>query len=172
MGGSENAGGYFVFESVILMKNILSNKYLLIFSRMILGLAFVVASVDKIAIPEVFALNVKAYQLLPVSLVNLIALVIPWVELLCGIFLIRGIFVRSSSLMLSALLCLFVVMLVTAITRGLVIDCGCFGTSRSSPVSWLRVLEDLGLLLLGVHIQSFSNQFARSDIVGIPHKQA
>jgi len=143
------------------MKNILSNKYLLLLSRVILGLVFVIASVDKIAVPEVFALNVQAYKVLPLPLVNIMALIIPWVELLCGIFLISKTYVRSSSILLSALLCIFIIMLASAITRGLTIDCGCFGASHSSPVSWSRVLEDIGLLLLGVHILYFSERVVK-----------
>jgi len=152
------------------MKNILSNKYLLLLSRVVLGLVFVIASVDKIAVPEVFALNIQAYQVLPLSLVNLTALVIPWVELLCGIFLISKIFIRSSSLLLSALLCLFIIMLATALTRGLTIDCGCFGASHTSPVSWSRIDEDIGLLLFGVHILYFSESESKLNTEEITAK--
>ncbi len=138
------------------MKNILSSKYILLLSRLILGMVFIAASVEKIVLPEIFAINVQAYQILPLSFVNLVALIIPWMELLCGVFLVSGTFVRSSSFLLSVLLSLFIIMLVSAIMRGLIIDCGCFGASNDSKVGWLRVIEDIGLLLLGVHIISFT----------------
>jgi len=156
MDAGKNADRYDFVKLLIDMKNILSSKYILLLSRFLLGMVFIAASVEKIALPEIFAVNVQAYQILPLSIVNLVALIIPWIELLCGVFLISGTFVRSSSFLLSALLSLFIIMLISAIMRGLIIDCGCFGASSDSKVGWLRVIEDIGLLLLGVHIISFT----------------
>lgn len=136
------------------MKQFFSNKYLLILSRFILGVVFIVASIEKIAFPELFALNIQAYKILPTSLVNISALIIPWMELICGIFLISGVFVGSSSVILSGLLVVFIILLFSALIRGLKIDCGCFG-SAPSPVSWMRIVEDVGFLFLGFHIFYF-----------------
>jgi putative oxidoreductase len=134
------------------MKRFLGHKTLVRVARYILGLVFIVASVEKIAIPELFAANIQAYQVMPVMVINLIALVIPWMELLCGIFLLGGVFVRSSSLLLSLLLGMFICLITLAILRGLKIDCGCFGSSHESLVGWTRVLEDIGLLVIGLFI--------------------
>ncbi len=134
------------------MQNFLENKYVILLSRTILGLTFVIASVDKIAMPELFASNVHAYGLVPFSLVNIFALLIPWVELICGLFLLGGFRVRASSIVLSALTFVFIVAISSAIFRGLEINCGCFGASKSSIVGWDRVVEDIGLLLLSFHL--------------------
>jgi putative oxidoreductase len=134
------------------MKSVLSNKYLLFCSRLCLGLVFIIASIEKIAIPEIFATNIEAYQILPVFIINIIALIIPWLELLCGIFLISGFYLRSSSLIVSALLVAFIFLLSWAIFHGLHIDCGCFGVRGGSEVSWMRIIEDVLLLIMGVHI--------------------
>ena len=145
------------------MKNIFSNKYFLLLSRLLLGVVFIIASIDKISAPEVFALNVQAYKLLPVFLVNLAALIIPWVELVCGIFLIGGNYIRSSSLLLSGLCLVFIIALTAALSRGLKIDCGCFGPEHNSPVSWMRVIEDICLLVLGVNIFFSTNTLAINE---------
>jgi len=137
------------------MKNILSNQYLLLISRLIIGLVFIVASIEKIAIPEMFAANIEAYEIIPLPLVNVAALLIPWIELLCGIFLISGFYLRSSSIIVSALLVAFIFLLSWAIFRGLHIDCGCFGVGGGGEVSWMRVLEDFLMLFLSVHIFYF-----------------
>jgi putative oxidoreductase len=134
------------------MKRILTHNVLLLTARYILGLVFIIASVEKIAIPELFAANIQAYQVMPMIAINLIALVIPWLELICGIFLLSGVFVRSSSLLLSLLLGMFIILIILAILQGLKIDCGCFGSSHESPVGWMRVLEDIGLLVIGLYI--------------------
>ena len=130
----------------------LSNKYLLLAARLLLGSMFIVASIDKIAAPDAFAANIVAYQLLPYALVNMIALIVPWMELLCGIFLVGGVYTRGSSALLSILLVVFIVAMVAALLRELKIDCGCFGKEHATPVSWRKVAEDVGLLLLGVYI--------------------
>lgn len=134
----------------------LSNKYLLLAARLTLGVVFIVASIDKIASPDAFAANVVAYGLVPYSTINLIALVLPWVELLCGIFIAAGVYVRGSSAVISILLGLFIVAIVSALLRDLKIDCGCFGKDHATPVSWMKVIEDLGLLILAVYSYVFS----------------
>ncbi len=153
------------------MKQIFSNKYLLLFSRIILGVVFIFASIEKIAFPELFALNVQAYKILPTSLVNITALIVPWMELICGIFLISGVFVRSSSVILSGLLVVFIILIFSALLRGLKIDCGCFG-STSTPVSWIRIIEDIGLLILGFHIFYFMEQLPKQRIIERSYHQS
>jgi putative oxidoreductase len=148
------------------MNNVLGNKYLVLLSRLALGLVFIIASVEKIAVAEAFAVSVDAYQLIPVSLVNIAALLIPWIEFVCGLFLVCGIFVRSSALLLSLSLCVFIVAIISAMIRHLNIDCGCFGSANSSPVGLMRIVEDIGLLLLGIHLFRYPRSyFAMENIL-------
>jgi hypothetical protein len=120
-------------------------------SRFILGMVFVVASIDKIADPLSFSTSIEAYDMVPYPLINIMAIAIPWLELVCGIFLVGGVWMRPSAMILSGLLMLFVVAISTAVLRGLNINCGCFG-SGGSEVGWGRVGEDLLLLLPAAHI--------------------
>ncbi len=137
------------------MASMLSNKYLILGARIVLGLVFIIASIDKIAFPDAFAANIQAYGLTPYPLVNLMALILPWLELICGIFLLTGVLVRSSAAIISALLVIFIVAIVIALVRDLKIDCGCFGKDHLTPIGWDRVLEDIGLLLLGIYLYFF-----------------
>ena len=139
-----------------IMRDVLSNRFLYLMARCFVGVVFIVASIEKIAVPEQFAVAVEAYKLLPISLVNMFALFIPWLELLCGIFLVGGVFTRGSSLVVSVLLSVFLFGILSAMMRQLHIDCGCFGPKNSSPVGWPKVMEDLGLLLLGIYLYVFS----------------
>jgi putative oxidoreductase len=141
----------------------LSNKYLLLVARLLLGSMFIVASIDKIAAPEAFAANIVAYKLIPYALVNIMALVVPWMELLCGIFLVGGVYTRGSSALISILLVVFIVAIMTALLRELKIDCGCFGKEHATPVSWMKVLEDVGLLILGLYSYRFSRGPENND---------
>jgi len=127
---------------------VLSNKYLLLAARLIVGTVFIIASIDKIYVPEAFAESIHAYRLVPDPTVNILALILPWLELLCGVFLLGGVKVRPSALLSLALFAVFAVAIVSALARGLTIDCGCFGMEHAAPVSWGKVLEDIGLMIL------------------------
>jgi putative oxidoreductase len=137
------------------MRAAFANKYLIVFSRVILGVVFIIASIEKISSPGAFAASIQAYQILPVAVINAVALVTAWMELLCGIFLLSGVLVRASALLISVMLIVFITAMLTAMARGLTIDCGCFGKGHETPLGWLRIIEDVGLLFLGIHLISF-----------------
>lgn len=48
-------------------------------------------------------------------------------------------------------------MVLTAILRGLDIDCGCFGTSDGQKVGLLKIGENIGLIILSLYIFFFGN---------------
>ncbi|MFI5253803.1 MAG: MauE/DoxX family redox-associated membrane protein [Bacteroidota bacterium] len=147
------------------MASIFGNKYLTIGSRLILGLVFVAASIEKIALPEGFAVSVEGYQIIPFGLVNIFAIILPWLELICGIFIMAGICIRSSAVILSSLLLIFIVGIFLALARNLNIDCGCFGSTHASPIGLAKLLEDAGLLILSIQLTVFpSSAFALSNI--------
>lgn len=156
MGEGENARGHDKRDRGAEMMKLLSNRLLMFAARCVLGTVFIVAAMDKIAIPETFAISVEAYHLVPVQLVNVFAIVVPWIELLCGIFLVAGVFVRGSALLLSSLLGVFIFAIVSALMRQLKIDCGCFGPAHATPIGWEKVLEDIGLLVLGMYLYFFA----------------
>ncbi len=170
MGESPDAGRFERWE--VNVKAIFSNRFVILLSRLILGMVFIVASIDKIALPEAFAASIQAYDLLPIGIINILALVIPWMELLCGIFLVTGMLVRSSSAVVSVLLGVFVIAMVSALLRNLTIDCGCFGKAYATPVSWARVLEDAGLLLLGLHLFFFPYPHFSIENIEVPQNIA
>ena len=64
------------------MRRMIDNDYLTMAVRVVVGVVFVSASVYKIIDPGSFARSIWYYHLMPGSLINLIALVLPWVELL------------------------------------------------------------------------------------------
>lgn len=135
------------------IEGLLKSRYLAFLFRLILGVVFVYASLDKIAHPDDFAKIVYNYHFLPGQVINLFAIILPWVELLTGLALILGIFVESAALIIGTLLFVFVIGLVTAVLRNLDISCGCFSTKPSSDrVVWDTVIRDLVLLILVVQV--------------------
>jgi hypothetical protein len=136
----------------------LRHPYLVFFSRVILGFVFILAGMDKIVFPDAFAASIEAYKLAPYAWINVIALVLPWMELVCGIFLLGGVYLRGSSVIVSSLLVFFIFAVISAMLRELKIDCGCFGKEHATPVSWMKVVENTGLTLLGLHILYYATK--------------
>lgn len=131
----------------------LSNPWLSLIARLIVGGVYTYASLDKIIHPDVFAKIVNNYHLLPGALVNVFALILPWVELVCGLALIMGTRVLGASVILTALTTVFIVAVGINVARGVNIDCGCFSTSsHSRKLGYTLLLQDAGLLLLALHV--------------------
>jgi len=112
--------------------------------RVILGGVFIFASWDKIQSPVYFAVAVENYRLIPDIVTNLVAVILPWLELYCGILLVSGLWYRSAAMIVLFLNMIFIFAILYALISGLSIDCGCFGTDTT--VSWGRVIEDFFLL--------------------------
>ena len=72
--------------------------WLTLAARLYLAYVFLLACWFKIADPPAFALSVATYQFLPLSLINITALVMPWTELLAGAMLLLGLRVRAAAL--------------------------------------------------------------------------
>jgi len=124
---------------------VIRSKWLLLVLRLIVGGVFVWAGALKIADPLEFAQSIKNYQFFPHELIFFIAIILPWVEVLGGGFLILGIFKRSSAVLIALLLVGFIGLVGLALLRGIDTSCGCFGRfSRKADFS--LILAD-GLLL-------------------------
>jgi putative oxidoreductase len=131
------------------MTSILNNKYLLLAARIVLAFVFIYAAAFKISDPESFAKSIANYRLLPLFIINIFAILLPWIEIVAAIFLLFGISVRENSLIITSLLFVFTVAVGISVARGLNIECGCFGTASGSKVGIQKILENTGLLILG-----------------------
>lgn len=92
-----------------------------------LAVAFLVAGAIKIAQPEVFAVTIKAFGVLPASVVELLSLVLPFLEIVAAFLLFFE--VRGGLTLTAGLLVIFITVLVYALSMGLDVDCGCYGPS-------------------------------------------
>ena len=133
----------------------LTHPWLTIRVQLALGVIFVVAALPKIADPPSFAHMIYNYKILPWALINPMALVMPWIELLCGLALIFGIWKDTARAIIAAMLLVFIVAISINLVRGNAIDCGCFDVSAANKTVEERladmrfvILRDLGMLLL------------------------
>ena len=135
------------------MKSSDIRKYLEIIIRTVLGFIFLYASLDKIIYPQKFAEVIYNYRLMPIELLNICAIIVPWIEAFIGVSLLIGYRVDVSALMLSVITFFFILMIISAIVRGLNIKCGCFSLdAEGSLVSWKRVIEDVFILVGGIFL--------------------
>jgi uncharacterized membrane protein YphA (DoxX/SURF4 family) len=114
---------------------------------------FVVVSLEKIVEPAAFAQSIANYNILsfPVSLV--LATIVPWLELVCGLCILFGLFLRGSSLLLSILLGIFTLAVLSALLRGLDIACGCFTQDPTvGKIGWIKIIQNLALLALALFL--------------------
>ena len=114
----------------------------ILITRILLGLIFIIASIDKIIDPAGFARDISNYHFVPFGFENIIAIILPWLELFIGLGLILGIMVDGASVISGILLILFIILIFQATIRGFNIDCGC-GLKEGEIVGWRKIFEDL-----------------------------
>lgn len=131
-----------------------SSRAVQILCRLVLGGIFIYASIDKIAHPGAFADIIHQYRLVPDLFIHFMAVVLPWLEMVTGILLVFGLFPRTAAIILSALLGVFMVVLVVNAIRGFNFSCGCFTTSAEAGEGnfILDAFRDLLMLLPGLII--------------------
>lgn len=135
------------------MKTLLHNGYLVLGGRMVLGMVFLVASIDKVADPAAFATSIGYYRLINGDAAMLAATILPWVELLCALSLLSGVAIRGSALLCFTMLVVFAAAIISALARGLDISCGCFTRDPSvGRIGWQKLLENSLLILVSVFL--------------------
>jgi uncharacterized membrane protein YphA (DoxX/SURF4 family) len=137
----------------------LESEWLVSRAQIALGIVFVISALPKLADPPSFAHMIYNYRILPGGLVNLLALVLPWFELLAGVALLLGLWTRTSAALVGFLLVVFIAAISFNLYRKNAIDCGCFdvtaaGRSAAERLSDMRrdILRDLGVLALAAEV--------------------
>ena len=118
--------------------------------RVVLGGIFLAAGGLKIGHFDLFASQIAGFELLPRPLIAPLALLLPFVEVLLGAYLILGLFTRFAAAFAALQLWIFSAAIASAVVRGLSASCGCFGPSDTTVTSWPEVARDVGLGLVAV----------------------
>lgn len=135
------------------MRKIIDDDRLTLLSRLLIGGMFIYASFYKIIEPGAFAKSIWFYHLVPGNVINLMAIILPWVELVVGLAVIAGIFYRGAVLWTNLMLIFFIIALATTIARGISIDCGCFKAAASGTHSaWQATIFDVVAMVFAVQL--------------------
>jgi putative oxidoreductase len=127
--------------------NLLKNRIIHRAIRWALAAVFIYAGIKKLAAPQAFADSIATFAILPKSLINLVALSLPPLEIIAGIAIITGPQRRPALLALTVLTVIFIIALSAAIARGIPVDCGCFGSGKPSvSAAWVALSRDIVIL--------------------------
>ena len=133
----------------------LTHPWLSLVVRVALGVVFVAAALPKIVDPPAFAHMIYNYKLVPAAALNSLALFMPWLELLCGIALILGIWRHTAAILIGLMLMMFIGAIGINLARDNAVNCGCFdltaaNKSHEDLIGEMRlvIVRDIALLLL------------------------
>ncbi|MFP4069025.1 MAG: MauE/DoxX family redox-associated membrane protein [Opitutales bacterium] len=131
--------------------------------RLVVAGVFVTAAIEKILDPVAFEGAILSYRVAGAALAGWTALLLPWLELVTGFGLLLRPIRRTSGCILGLLLLGFIGLHISAWTRGLDIDCGCFGAPEETVGYHWLILRNSALLAatLWSTYESFRNSDAR-----------
>jgi uncharacterized membrane protein YphA (DoxX/SURF4 family) len=121
----------------------------------VVGGVFVYASWDKVLAPADFARIVYHYRLIGPNAwlgpqpANLLAITLPWVELVTGLLMIAGLWRREAAVSAAGMLVMFLVAISWALMLGIDIEnCGCFSVTGAGRGFGLKLLVTDAVLLI------------------------
>ena len=144
-----------------LLRRLVDSGMLLLAVRLLLGIYFLHAGIVKAIDPVDFLKSIRLYGLLPESppyFLNATAIALPWMEILCGLALIVGVWLRGAALLIAGMLVVFMpAILVRTLAMmtanpalsffDIEFDCGC-GTGVE--IIWIKFLKNTGLFVLAM----------------------
>ncbi len=134
---------------------IFNKNYFYHMIRIILAVVFIYASIDKIIHPQSFAQAVFNHQVLPGILINIFAVVLPWMELILGLCLFFNVWMTGASTLTAVLMFIFMSTITFNLLRGLDVGCGCFSTNAEASMNFLTFIRDIFFLCLSFSLVVF-----------------
>jgi len=120
--------------------------------RLVLAGIFFYAGWGKLLDPTLFAIKIRNYDLLPDPWVAWVAVSLPWLEILCAICIVIRRWERGALMWVVGMLLVFLFGMISAMARGLDIDCGCFGDSLDRGSLAMALGMDVLLLAIAVRL--------------------
>jgi uncharacterized membrane protein YphA (DoxX/SURF4 family) len=131
-------------------------EWLGLVARLVVGCVWILAGASKLFDPAQSVAAMRAYQLLPGSLVQPVGQLLPVIEVVVGAMLVLGLLTRGAAVISSVLFVAFIIGIASVWARGLTIDCGCFGgggydPDAASKYPW-EIARDAVLLLASLFL--------------------
>jgi len=120
--------------------------------RIILAILFLISALGKLVNLERYSVDaVYNFGLLPMFLARPFGLILPFLELLCALGLLWGIFTRLSALGIALMSLSFFIAKAYALMQGRNIECGCFGAVVDTLASF-TIYMDIPVMMMAFGI--------------------
>jgi uncharacterized membrane protein YphA (DoxX/SURF4 family) len=133
-------------EPMSVTSRLLARRSLVRSAQVVVGLLLAWAGLAKLGDISTLVRDIHNFRLLPVAGENLIAIVLPWIELMVALSMLLGIRPRAGAVVATGLMLVVTTAVVLALVRGLSIECGCFGTAGAGRVGTAKLFENAGIL--------------------------
>jgi uncharacterized membrane protein YphA (DoxX/SURF4 family) len=145
-------------------------------ARLVTGGVWIVAGALKVTEPAASVEAVKAYELMPYPVAEVVGLALPAVELVVGLALVLGALTRGAAVVSALLFLAFVVGIASVWARGIEIDCGCFGgggaeEGAASSYPW-EIARDVALLAASGYLVALRRTRVALDNLLFPDRTA
>ncbi len=114
----------------------------------ILGVSLIFSGIPHLGNPHFFLGSAYSYQLVGPGVGQIIAMVLPFLQVVLAACLITRLFRGAAHALTLSILLVFVTIQTSAKLRGLDIPCGCFGPRHETVIGWFTLSIVYGLLLL------------------------
>lgn len=142
------------------LRTLEGNRYLVLLFRLILAGFFLTSAYGKLVDIERYSVDaVYNFGILPMFLARPFGLVMPFIELLCGLGLLFGVLTRLSALGIALMSLSFFIAKAIVLSQGRSIECGCFGAVIDTLAS-VTIFMDIPMMVLALVI-IFSTPDAR-----------
>ncbi|MFB3884552.1 MAG: MauE/DoxX family redox-associated membrane protein [Thermodesulfobacteriota bacterium] len=129
-----------------------NNHYVILAFRLILAGFFLISSYGKLVDIERYSVDaVYNFGILPMFLARPFGLIMPFIELLCGLGLLFGVLTRLSALGIALMSVSFFIAKAIVLSQGRSIECGCFGAVIDTLAS-VTIFMDLPMVALALLI--------------------
>jgi putative oxidoreductase len=157
--------------------SILYGNRLVAFFRIIMGMLFIFSGIFKVIDLHAFGTVIMKYNIIPEITVPYAAILLPFLELIVGLFLVTGFRIKTASLISMALMILFSVVISVNVIKGESFDCGCFELSRfgiNEDISVRLIVRDMIFLIILIitynakrHYYSLDNIIEKSELTNL-----
>ena len=136
-----------------------SHRYVVLSFRLILAGFFLVSAYGKLVDIERYSVDaVYNFGILPMILARPFGLVMPFIEMICGLGLLFGVLTRLSALGIGLMSLSFFIAKAIVLSQGRSIECGCFGAIIDTLAS-VTIFMDLPMMFFAIVVM-----WAPSDV--------
>ncbi len=139
--------------------------WILFIMRMILGGVFSFSAWSKIMAPQALADAIVGFEIIPESIALVAAIMLIWLELICGIFMFLGLWARATVIVITGMLTLFEIGLISVVVRGIEVNCGCFGQFSEMTVGWETIIRNMVHLIFCASLLYYGSWKYSLDLV-------